>query len=233
MVFFFFSDLSSTFQFFFFVLKKKFKISIINQWELQNPPIMDVSEESLLYRSSLIGKILFIKQTSDKIRWSLWSVSSDGLGLWKKMEKHHHSFYMRIWHKSTRFDNANLNPTPMRRFRNTNSFNSLRRKELARHSRTNSSADNREALRNARSGDFPSDVEIVEPHASNLARSARVKEAGQGESDRPNNGLPAQFLSFLGKDDFRPSYHDRSHSWPVGYRSNWHDKVSRSFFVCV
>ncbi|KAI3862114.1 hypothetical protein MKW92_020594, partial [Papaver armeniacum] len=47
-----------------------------------------------------------------------------------------------------------LNPTPTRRFRSTNSFNSLRRKELARHSRTNSSADNREAPRNSRNGFF-------------------------------------------------------------------------------
>ncbi|KAI3850824.1 hypothetical protein MKW92_039307, partial [Papaver armeniacum] len=66
-----------------------------------------------------------------------------------------------------------------------------RRKELARHSRTNSSADNREALRNSRSGDFPSDVEIVESHARNLGRSAIVKEAGQGEPVA--NGLPVQF----------------------------------------
>ncbi|KAI3988721.1 hypothetical protein MKX01_001493 [Papaver californicum] len=142
---------------------------------------------------------------------------------------------------STSFDEADLNPTPMRRFRSTNSFNSPRRKEFARHSRTNSSADNREALRNSRSGDFSSDVEIVEPHASNLGRGARVKEAGQGEnsgceSDRPNNGLPVQFedlfLTCLGKVDSRPSYHDRSHIWPVGYRSSWHDKVTGSLFVC-
>ncbi|KAI3878316.1 hypothetical protein MKX03_021776, partial [Papaver bracteatum] len=96
-------------------------------------------------------------------------------------------------------------------------------KELARHSRTSSSADNREALRNSRSGDFSSDVEFVEPHASNLGRIAGVKESGWGnggcECDRPNNGLPVQFedlfLTYLGKDDSRPSYHDRSHIWPT------------------
>ncbi|KAI3844578.1 hypothetical protein MKW92_027535 [Papaver armeniacum] len=142
---------------------------------------------------------------------------------------------------SRSWEEADLNPTPMRRFRSTNSFNSPRKKELARHSRTNNSADNREALRNSRSGDFSSDVEIVEPHAINLGRSARVREAGQGEnggseSVRPNNGLPVQFedlfLTCLGKVDSRPSYHDRSHIWPVGYRSSWHDKVTGSLFVC-
>ncbi|KAI3991657.1 hypothetical protein MKX01_038055 [Papaver californicum] len=150
-------------------------------------------------------------------------------------------FVNRELNMSTTLDEADLNPTPMRRFRSTNSFISPRRKELARHSRTNSSADNREALRNSRSGDFSSDVEIVEPHASNLGRGARVKEAGLGEnggceSDRPNYGLPVQFedlfLICLGKVDSRPSYHDRSHIWPVGYRSGWHDKVTGSLFVC-
>ncbi|RZC86512.1 hypothetical protein C5167_030591, partial [Papaver somniferum] len=38
---------------------------------------------------------------------------------------------------STSFDDADLNPTPMRRFRSINSFNSPRIKELARHSRAN------------------------------------------------------------------------------------------------
>ncbi|RZC72349.1 hypothetical protein C5167_035581 [Papaver somniferum] len=60
-----------------------------------------------------------------------------------------------------------------------NSLSSSRRKNLARQSRTDSSADNREGLRNSRSGDFSSDVEIVQSHGSNLCRSARVKEAGQ------------------------------------------------------
>ncbi|KAI3859981.1 hypothetical protein MKX03_008524 [Papaver bracteatum] len=82
-----------------------------------------------------------------------------------------------LWHPGAGFDEAYLNPTPMRRFRRTNSFSSPRKKELARHSTTNSSAANQEALRNIQSGDFSSNVEIVEPHASNLGRSARSSHA--------------------------------------------------------
>ncbi|KAI3902671.1 hypothetical protein MKW92_050912 [Papaver armeniacum] len=72
------------------------------------------------------------------------------LMLWKKMDKHQITCsFMR-----------------MRTLADTNfsGFLPILRKELARHSRTNSSADNREALRNSQSG-F-SYVEIVEPHAS-------------------------------------------------------------------
>lgn len=49
-------------------------------------------------------------------------------------------------------------------------------------------------------------------------------------------GLPVQFEDFfvlsLGKVDARPSYHDFSQIWPVGYRSCWHDKVTGSLFMC-
>lgn len=40
------------------------------------------------------------------------------------------------------------------------------------------------------------------------------------------------FLLSLGKVDSRPSYHDCSVTWPVGYRSCWHDKVTGSLFIC-
>ncbi|KAI3950999.1 hypothetical protein MKW98_026453, partial [Papaver atlanticum] len=67
-----------------------------------------------------------------------------------------------------------------------------------------------------------------------LGGCTRIKEAEQGEnggseSHRPNNGLPVQFedlfLTCLGRDDSQPSYHDRSHIWPLGYRSSWHNKI--------
>jgi hypothetical protein len=50
------------------------------------------------------------------------------------------------------------------------------------------------------------------------------------------NGLPVQFEDFfvlsLGEVDARPSYHDDSQIWPVGYRSCWHDKTTGSLFMC-
>lgn len=36
----------------------------------------------------------------------------------------------------------------------------------------------------------------------------------------------------MGEVDPRPSYHNTSHIWPVGYRSSWHDKITGSLFVC-
>ncbi|OVA18545.1 Bromodomain [Macleaya cordata] len=137
-------------------------------------------------------------------------------------------------------EEADLNSTLARRFRSTNTYTSLRRKELARLSRTNSSIENQEALRNSRSGDFSSDVEILEPHASSLGSSVRVTEAGHegngGCESHQNDGLPIQyedlFLLCSGKVDSRPSYHNSSQIWPVGYRSSWHDKVTGSLFTC-
>jgi hypothetical protein len=49
-------------------------------------------------------------------------------------------------------------------------------------------------------------------------------------------GLPVQFEDFfvlsLGKIDVRPTYHNASLIWPVGYRSCWHDKITGSIFLC-
>lgn len=48
--------------------------------------------------------------------------------------------------------------------------------------------------------------------------------------------FPVQFEDFyilsLGKIDSRPSYHNSSLIWPVGYKSSWHDKITGSLFVC-
>ncbi|KAI3834975.1 hypothetical protein MKW92_016049 [Papaver armeniacum] len=59
---------------------------------------------------------------------------------------------------------------------------------------------------------------------------AILGEAQELRKDRgKRDGLPVQFedlfLTCLGKVDSRPSYHDRSRIWPVGYRCSWHDKV--------
>ncbi|KAI3901278.1 hypothetical protein MKW92_051247 [Papaver armeniacum] len=48
---------------------------------------------------------------------------------------------------------------------------------------------------------------------------------GEAQELRKDRGEKDLFLTCLGKVDSRPSYHDRSHIWPVGYRSSWHDKV--------
>lgn len=49
------------------------------------------------------------------------------------------------------------------------------------------------------------------------------------------DGLPVQFEDFfvlsLGLVDIRPSYHDASLIFPIGYRSCWHDKITGSLFV--
>lgn len=50
------------------------------------------------------------------------------------------------------------------------------------------------------------------------------------------DGLPVQFEDFfilsLGRVDMRPSYHNVSLIYPVGYTSCWHDKITGSLFVC-
>lgn len=50
------------------------------------------------------------------------------------------------------------------------------------------------------------------------------------------DGLPVQFEDFyilsLGRADVRPSYHNVSMIYPVGYTSCWHDKITGSLFVC-
>lgn len=49
------------------------------------------------------------------------------------------------------------------------------------------------------------------------------------------DGFPLQFEEFYlitaGVIDLRPSYHNANQIWPVGFRSNWHDKVTGSFFA--
>ena len=36
----------------------------------------------------------------------------------------------------------------------------------------------------------------------------------------------------MGEVDPRPSYHNPSQIWPIGYRSSWHDRITGSLFVC-
>ncbi|XWS44194.1 hypothetical protein CRYUN_Cryun15aG0023300 [Craigia yunnanensis] len=61
-------------------------------------------------------------------------------------------------------------------------------------------------------------------------------EKGSSRSEQTNGGLPVQFEDFfvlsLGLVVTRPSYHDTSLIFPIGYRSCWHDKITGSLFVC-
>lgn len=50
------------------------------------------------------------------------------------------------------------------------------------------------------------------------------------------SGFPVQFQDFCvisaGKVDPRPSYHNSSQIFPVGYRCSWHDRITGSLFLC-
>ncbi|XP_010251295.1 PREDICTED: methyl-CpG-binding domain-containing protein 9 [Nelumbo nucifera] len=118
-----------------------------------------------------------------------------------------------------------------------------RRKESARLSRTNSSAENQDSLRNGCSRDPSFDMDIVETMAYNLGSNGRITENGAGgdcgsilQQPKPEDGLPVQYEDFfvlsLGNIDARPSYHDTSKIWTVGYKSSWHDRITGSLFTC-
>ncbi|XP_058114916.1 methyl-CpG-binding domain-containing protein 9 isoform X2 [Magnolia sinica] len=118
-----------------------------------------------------------------------------------------------------------------------------RRKESARHSRINSFIDNQDSVRSNCDGEFSSDVEIIEPPSCDFKSNRRFTEAGPQEngssgsqSHQLNIDLPVQYEDFfllcLGEVDLRPSYHNSTQIWPVGYRSSWHDKITGSFFNC-
>ncbi|XP_039035588.1 methyl-CpG-binding domain-containing protein 9-like [Hibiscus syriacus] len=87
--------------------------------------------------------------------------------------------------------------------------------------------------------EFPCDCQTVEKFA-NRTCSLKVIEAVQddkrSESEQINDGLPVQFEDFfvlsLGLVDTRPSYHNATLIFPIGYRSCWHDKITGSLFVC-
>ncbi|OMO80724.1 hypothetical protein CCACVL1_12795 [Corchorus capsularis] len=65
---------------------------------------------------------------------------------------------------------------------------------------------------------------------------AMHNEKDSSQSEQIIDGLPMQFEDFfvlsLGQVDMRPSYHDASLIFPIGYRSCWHDKITGSLFIC-
>ncbi|XP_042500318.1 methyl-CpG-binding domain-containing protein 9-like [Macadamia integrifolia] len=116
-----------------------------------------------------------------------------------------------------------------------------RRKESARLSRTSSLIENQEPGRSSYGREPSSDVEVMETPSCKIGNSVRVAEAvaeGDGGSGvkQPKDGFPLQYEDFfvlnLGEVDGRPSYHDTSQIWPVGYQSCWHDKITGSLFTC-
>ncbi|KAI5442455.1 hypothetical protein KIW84_011503 [Lathyrus oleraceus] len=70
------------------------------------------------------------------------------------------------------------------------------------------------------------------PKATEIGR----KENSHTDPDQSTDGLPLQFQDFyvlsLGKVDGRPSYYDVNLTFPVGYKSSWHDKITGSLFTC-
>lgn len=114
-----------------------------------------------------------------------------------------------------------------------------RKKELARISVTNNSIENQDSVRN--SFGEPSDTEAMEPQYCDARSGSRVtrsstEENGLNGSQNLIVGFPVQYEDFfvisLGKVDLRASYHDNYQIWPIGYRSNWHDKITGSLFEC-
>ncbi|XP_042497972.1 methyl-CpG-binding domain-containing protein 9-like isoform X2 [Macadamia integrifolia] len=120
-------------------------------------------------------------------------------------------------------------------------YNRRRRKETARLSRTISFSESQEPLKRSYVGEPSSDVEVMETPSCSLGNSVRVTEAvpernGGNGVKQPKDGFPIQFGDFfvvsVGEVDGRPSYHDTSQIWPVGYQSCWHDKITGSLFTC-
>ncbi|KAE8718221.1 7-dimethyl-8-ribityllumazine synthase family protein [Hibiscus syriacus] len=100
--------------------------------------------------------------------------------------------------------------------------------------------ENKGSLINGYYKEFPCDGQILEKHV-NKSCIMKITEAMQDDksisgSEQINDGLPVQFEDFfvltLGVVDTRPSYHDASLIFPIGYKSCWHDKITGSLFTC-
>ncbi|KAF6169384.1 hypothetical protein GIB67_016554 [Kingdonia uniflora] len=123
------------------------------------------------------------------------------------------------------------------RIRTTNNA-PVKRKRLARLSKTNNLIENHEQLSG---GDFISDVEMVDRRMFDFMTNARVAEAESegicgNTYQQLNDGVPIQFADFfvlsLGEIDRRATYHNSTQIFPVGYRSCCHDKLTGSIFMC-
>ncbi|XWS32781.1 hypothetical protein CRYUN_Cryun22dG0019000 [Craigia yunnanensis] len=114
-----------------------------------------------------------------------------------------------------------------------------RKRKSTRFSIANGLPENKESLISGYCEEFSCDGQVMEKYA-NKSCIIKVTEAVQDEKgssghEQTNDGLPVQFEDFfvlsLGLVDMRPSYHDASLIFPIGYRSCWHDKFTGSLFV--
>ncbi|KAG7981939.1 hypothetical protein I3843_04G023600 [Carya illinoinensis] len=116
-----------------------------------------------------------------------------------------------------------------------------RKRKPSSFSTANGSAENKNILISDNCKETSSDGLTMEVCASTVGNNVNIAEVGTAvDTDsgfqQCNNWLPVQFEDFfvlaLGEVDARPSYHNVSQIWPVGYRSCWHDKITGSLFMC-
>ncbi|GAB2276541.1 hypothetical protein Dimus_011260 [Dionaea muscipula] len=113
------------------------------------------------------------------------------------------------------------------------------RGKLSRSLVDNEVAENNGSMTSMLSNEVFFSARSGKSYRNKFNQNLNVKEAEKEDGDivhQVNVGLPVQYEDFfvlsLGKVDARPSYHDPSHIWPVGYRSCWHDKITGSLFLC-
>ncbi|XVE83943.1 hypothetical protein DITRI_Ditri16bG0129400 [Diplodiscus trichospermus] len=115
-----------------------------------------------------------------------------------------------------------------------------KRRKSTRCSIANGFPENKESSVSGYCKEFSCDGQGMEKYANKSCiikdTEARQDEQGCSASEQNTDGLPMQFEDFfvlsLGLVDIRSSYHDASSIFPIGYRSCWHDKITRSLFVC-
>ncbi|KAK4760318.1 hypothetical protein SAY87_005211 [Trapa incisa] len=120
-------------------------------------------------------------------------------------------------------------------------FQLPKKRKAARLSAANGFTDGKEFLLHAYYKEFLSNTGRVDAVGANNGNVVKASEFGNEDDTRfssyqSSDGLPVQFEDFfllsLGTIDPRPSYHVSDQIWPVGYRSCWHDKITRSLFFC-
>ncbi|GMG99338.1 hypothetical protein Nepgr_001178 [Nepenthes gracilis] len=115
-----------------------------------------------------------------------------------------------------------------------------KRRKLSRLLMANGFAENKGHMMTDSLEGLSSNARSAEFSMSKIGKNLVVTEAGKEDAgsvfQQFNDGLPIQYEDFfvlsLGKIDARPSYHNVSQIWPIGYRSCWHDKITGSIFLC-
>ncbi|XP_059649014.1 methyl-CpG-binding domain-containing protein 9-like isoform X2 [Cornus florida] len=116
-----------------------------------------------------------------------------------------------------------------------------RRKESSRSSRTSKFIESMGALRSSSIVKSSAGIKVTDSQVDKFKGSRSIigadsEEHGGCGFQQFQDGFPVQFEDFFvlsaGKVDPRPSYHNTSQIWPVGYRSCWHDKITGSLFIC-